>query len=79
MIQKYECGRASHLCDRFDKEDFGDAINVSIEFFLVLYGNCSFAAVGAEDNVEVGCSIAHVKSMMTGGLVFVCKHKVACL
>lgn len=58
---------------------FGDAINVSIEFFLVLYGNCSFAAVGAEDNVEVGCSIAHVKSMMTGGLVFVCKDKVACL
>ena len=43
---------------------FGDAINVCIEFFLVLYGNSSFATVGAEDNVEVGCSIAHVKLTM---------------
>jgi hypothetical protein len=48
---------------------FGDAINIGIEFFLVLYGNCLFSMVCAEDNVEVGCSIAHVKLVIVDILV----------
>ena len=43
----------------------GAAINVCIKFFLVLYGNCSFATVSAEDNMEVGCSITYVKLTIT--------------
>ena len=38
----------------------GDTINICIEFFLMLDRDCSFAAVGAEDYVEVGCSVTHV-------------------
>ena len=36
------------------------AMNVGIQFSLVLNGDGLFAAVGAEDNVVVGGSVAHV-------------------